>query len=124
MPLNRHLSVRRPRRRSCLLKELPRCLQLEDDAEQRRRGNSDGIWTAVGWRGIRTFVDASRTWRLTNLGKRYFERNRGLPEVVLRIPCIFETQKTTGRIAHHLGWFPYELLDESLRTRLTHPGAE
>ena len=56
---------------------------------------------------------------MTNLGKRYFEQNAGLPEVVLRIPCIFETQKSTERTVQHRGWFPYELLDESLRARLT-----
>jgi hypothetical protein len=38
--------------------------------------------------------------------------------VVLRIPCIFVTQKTTERSVEHFGWFPYELLDESLRARL------
>ena len=98
---------------------MPRRIQFEDDAEIQRRGNTDYLWTAVGWRGIRTFNGAEGRWRLSNLGKRYFKRNAGLPEVVLRIPCIFETQKTTERSVRHLGWFPYELMDESLRARLT-----
>ena len=29
--------------------------------------------------------------------------------MALRLPCIFETQKTTGRSVRHLGWLPYEL---------------
>ena len=48
-----------------------------------------------GWRPIRTF-----SWRLANLGKRYFEQNAGLPEVVLRIPCIFEAGRVAARAAH------------------------
>ena len=71
-----------------------------------------------GWCSIRTFDGAEGRWKLSNLGKQYFKRNGGLPEVVLRIPCIFETQKTTERAVRHLGWFPYELLDEALHMRL------
>ena len=40
--------------------------------------------------------------------------------MVLRIPCVFFlTTKKNGQEMRHLGWLPYELLDEKLRTRLT-----
>ena len=45
--------------------------------------------------------------------------SNALPEVVLRIPCVFLTTKKNGQELRHLGWFPYELLDEGLRARLT-----
>ena len=92
------------------MKEMPRVIRFEDDAETLRRGNTDYLWVThsrgEGWRSIRTFDGASGAWRLSNLGKRYFQRNAGLPEVVLRIPCIFVTQKTTERTVEHVGWFP------------------
>ena len=100
------------------MNKMPRRIHFEDGVEIQRRGNTDYIDTSVGPRAIRTFNGAEGRWRLSNLGKRYFQRNAGLPEVVLRIPCIFETQKTTERSVRHLGWFPYELLNESLRARL------
>ena len=83
-----------------------------------RRGNTDYIETSVGRRAIRTFDGADGKWKLSNLGKRYFKSN-ALPEVVLRIPCVFLTTKKNGQELRHLGWFPYELLDEGLRTQLT-----
>ena len=65
-----------------------------------------------------TFSGADGSWKLSNLGKRFFKSN-ALPEVVLRIPCVFLTTKKDGLELQHLGWFPYELLDEGLCARLT-----
>ena len=89
---------------------MPRQIRFEDDAEIQRRGNTDYLWVThargEGWRPIRTFDGAEGRWRLSNLGKQYFKRNGGLPEVVLRTPCIFETQKTTEQVVRHLGRRP------------------
>ena len=40
-----------------------------------------------------------------------------MPEVVLRIPCVFLTTQNRLELRNS-GWFPYALLDEGLRTRL------
>ena len=97
---------------------MPRRINFDADAVPFRRGNTDYIQTSVGRRAIRTFDGANGSWKLSNLGKRFFKSN-ALPEVVLRIPCEFLTTKKNGEELRHLGWFPYELLDEGLRTRLT-----
>ena len=97
---------------------MPRRINFEADAVPFRRGNTDYIQTSVGRRAIRTFDGANGSWKLSNLGKRFFKSN-ALPEVVLRIPCEFLTTKKNGEELRHLGWFPYELLDEGLRARLT-----
>ena len=97
---------------------MPRRIYFEADAVPFRRGNTDYIQTSVGRRAIRTFDGANGSWKLSNLGKRFFKSN-ALPEVVLRIPCVFLTTKKNGQELRHLGWFPYELLDEGLRARLT-----
>ena len=50
-----------------------------------RRGNSDYIDTNVGPRPVRVFNAAAGTWRVTNLGKRWFqERDVPPPWVPLR----------------------------------------
>ena len=95
---------------------MPRRINFEADAVPFRRGNTDYIETSVGRRAIRTFSGADGSWKLSNLGKRFFKSN-ALPEVVLRIPCVFLTTKKNGQELRHLGWFPYELLDEGLRAR-------
>ena len=69
---------------------MPRRINFEADAVPYRRGNTDYSETSVGRRAIRTFNGADGSWKLTNLGKRYFKSN-ALPEVVLRIPCVFPT---------------------------------
>ena len=95
---------------------MPRRVSSEADAVPYRRGNTDYIETSVGRRAIRTFNGADGSWNLSKLGKRYFKSN-ALPEVVLRIPCVFLTTKKNGEELRHLGWFSYELLDEGLRAR-------
>ena len=50
-----------------------------------RKGITDYIQTSVGRRAIRAFNGAEGRWKLSALGKRYFQSN-ALPEVVLRIP--------------------------------------
>ena len=97
---------------------MPRRINFEEDAVPFRRGTTDYIETSVGRRAIRTFSGADGSWKLSNLGKRFFKSN-ALPEVVLRIPCVFLTTKKNGQELRHLGWFHYELLDEGLRTQLT-----
>ena len=97
---------------------MPRRINFEADAVPFRRGNTDYIQTSVGRRAIRTFDGANGSWKLRNLGKRFFKSN-ALPEVVLRIPCVFLTTKKNGQELRHLGWFPCELLDEGLRAPLT-----
>ena len=101
---------------------MPRRINFEEGAAPFRRGNTDYIERSVGRRAIRTFDGANGSWKLSTLGKRFFKSN-ALPEVVLRIPCVFLTTKRDGRELRHLGWFPYELLDEGLKTRLLYlPG--
>ena len=98
-----------------LKKIMPRVIRYEQNAEIKRRGNTDYLKTDArrkdGWRAIRTFNGGDGSWKLSNLGIRYFKSN-ALPEVVLRIPCVFLTTKKNGQELRHRGWFPYELLDE------------
>ena len=78
---------------------MPRRINFEAVAVPYRRGNTDYIETSVGRRAIRT-SGADGSWKLSNLGKRFFKSN-ALPEVVLRIPCVFLTTKKNGaRTAH------------------------
>ena len=101
---------------------MPRRIRYEQDAEVRRRGNTDYLETDArtkgGWRAIRTFNAATGEWRLTALGRRYYSQLDGLPEVVMWIPATFDTYKSGRPNVQHQGWFPYELLDIQLRQRL------
>ena len=81
---------------------MPRRINPQADAVPYRRGNTDYIETSVGRRAIRTFNGADGSWTLSTLGKRYFKFN-ALPEVVLRIPCVFLTTKKNGQELRHLG---------------------
>ena len=101
---------------------MPRRIGYEQNAEIRRRGNTDYLKTNArtrdGWRAIRTFSSASGEWRLTALGKRYFADHDGLPEYVLRIPARFDVYRSGRPNAQYEGWFPFELLDVNMRQRL------
>ena len=101
---------------------MPRRITYEQDAEIRRRGNTDYLKTNArtkdGWRAIRTFNTASGEWRLTALGKRYFADHDGLPEYVIRIPALFDVHRAGRPNAQYEGWFPFELLELELRQRL------
>ena len=101
---------------------MPRRIRYEQDAEIKRKGNTDYLKTDAqskdGWRPIRTFNTSTGEWRLTALGKRYYADVEGLPEVVLRLPVVFDTYKAGRGNVQHEGWFPYELLDIELRQRL------
>ena len=99
-----------------------RRINYAEDAEITRKGNTDYLKTDAptkdGWRAIRTFNAGTGEWRLTALGKRYFADHQLLPEIVIRIPAIFDTHRSGRPNVRHEGWFPYELLDISLREEL------
>ena len=99
---------------------MPRVIRYEQNAEIKRRGNTDYLKTDArtkdGWRAIRTFNTSTGEWRLTALGKRYFADHDGLPEYVIRIPATFDVYRSGRPNAQYPGWFPYELLE--LRQRL------
>ena len=101
---------------------MPRVIRYAPDAEIKRRGNTDYLKTDArtkdGWRAIRTFSSSTGEWRLTTLGKRYYSEVEGLPEYVLRIPSLFDVYRHGRDNTQYEGWFPYELLDISLRQRL------
>ena len=101
---------------------MPRRITYDQDAEIKRRGNTDYLKTHAGtkdgWRASRTFNTSSGEWRLTALGKRYYANFDGLPEYVIRIPAIFNVYRSGRPNAQYQGWFPYELLDIGLRQRL------
>mgnify|MGYP006234628399 CR=1 FL=1 len=61
---------------------------------------------------------AAGTWRVTNLGKRFF-RDRAPPntEYVLCLPVLFHIQKG-DHVVEHTGWFPVTDLEPALRERL------
>ncbi len=54
----------------------------------RRKGNSDYVETDRGPRPVRVFNPAAGTWRVTNLGNRWFgsERAPQHSEVVMQLP--------------------------------------
>ena len=101
---------------------MPRIIRYEQNAEIKRRGNTDYLKTDArtkdGWRPIRTFSSASGEWRLTNLGKKYFADHDGLPEYVIRIPATFDVYRAGRPNAQYEGWFPYELVELEMRQRL------
>ena len=77
---------------------MPRVIRYEQNAEIKRRGNTDYLKTDArskdGWRAIRTFNTATGEWRLTALGKRYFADHDGLPKYVIRIPATFDVYRS------------------------------
>ena len=83
---------------------MPRRIQFEANAEIKRKGNTDYLKTDArsgdGWRPIRTFNSATGEWRLTALGKRYYADMEGLPEVVMRLPVVFDMYKARGNVQH------------------------
>ena len=101
---------------------MPRRITYDQDAEIKRRGNTDYLKTHAGtkdgWRPIRTFDTTRGEWRLTASGKRYYADFDGLPEYVIRIPAHFNVYRSGRPNAQYQGWFPYELLDIGLRQRL------
>ena len=70
-----------------LKESMPRVVRYEQNAEIKRRGNTDYLKTDArtedGWRAIRTFNTSTGEWRLTALGKRYFADHDGLPAYVI-----------------------------------------
>ena len=101
---------------------MPRVIRYEQNAEIKRRGNTDYLKTDARtkdvWRPIRTFNTSSGEWRLTALGKRYFADHEGLPEYVIRIPALFDVYRPGRPNTQYEGWFPFELLELELRQRL------
>ena len=92
---------------------MPRHITWEDGAEVTRRGRSDVIDTNVGVRPARVFRGDLGTWRLTNLGKRYYASIDGLSEYVWTLPVIFIIQRPDGTTVRHRGYYP--LTDVDLR---------
>ena len=92
---------------------MPRIIRYEQNAEIKRRGNTDYLKTDArtkdGWRAIRTFNTGTGEWRLTALGKRYFADHDGLPEYVIRTPATFDVDRSGRPNTQYEGWFPYEL---------------
>ena len=88
----------------------------------KRKGNTDYLKTDArtkdGWRAIRTFNSGTGEWRLTALGKRWFADHDGWQEYVVRMPATFDVYRAGRNNVQYEGWFPYELLDISLRQRL------
>ena len=72
--------------------------------EVTRRGRSDVIETNVGTRPLRVFRGDLGTWRLTELGKRYFASMDGLSERVWKLPVIYITLKPDGTTVRHRGY--------------------
>ena len=101
---------------------LPKLIRHEQNAEIKRRGNTDCLKTDArtkdGWRAIRTFNIATGEWRLTALGKKYSADHDGLPEYVIRIPATFHVYCAGRPNAQYEGWFPFELLELEMRQRL------
>ena len=90
---------------------MPRVIRYEQNAEIKRRGNTDYLKTDPrtkdGWRAIRTCNTATGEWRLTALGKKYFADHDGLPEYVIRIPATFDVYRAGKPNVQYEGWFPY-----------------
>ena len=101
---------------------MPRVIRYEQNAEIKRRGNTDYLKTDArskdGWRAIRTFNTASGEWRLTALWEKYFADHDGLPEYVIRTPATFDVYRAGRPNAQYKGWFPDELLELEMRQRL------
>ena len=85
---------------------MPRVIRYEQNAEIKRRGNTEylktGARTKDGWRPIHTFNTSAGEWRLTALGKRYFADDDGLPEYVIRIPATFDVYRSGRPNAQYL----------------------
>ena len=79
---------------------MPRRIGYEQDAEIKRKGNTDYLKTDTrsrdGWRPIRTFNAATGEWRLTALGRRYYADHEGLPEYMIRTPAILMSMHSPG----------------------------
>ena len=101
---------------------MPRVIRYEQDAQIKRKGNTDYLKTDArskdGWWAIRSFNTASGEWRLTALGKKYFSDHDGLPEFVIRIPATFDVYRPGRPNTQYEGWFPFELLELEMRQRL------
>ena len=67
------------------------------------QGNSDYVETNLGPRPVRVFNPAAGTWRVTNLGNRWFHSEHQQSEVVIQLPAKFYTQKHGGGQVMHRG---------------------
>ena len=105
---------------------MPRVYTFAPDARLERRGNTDYVQVVrtdgqIVSRPVRTFRGDLGSWRVTNLGRKWFARP-GQPnsEYVLQIPVKFwETSR--GRMdapAIHYGWYPVSNLNPTLRRRI------
>ena len=107
-------------------KLMPRVYNFAPDARLERRGNTDYVNVVrtdgqIVRRPVRTFRGDLGSWRVTNLGMKWFARP-GQPnsEYVLQIHVkLWETSR--GRMdnpAIHYGWYPVSNLNPTLRRRI------
>ena len=105
---------------------MPRVYNFAADARLERRGNRDYVNVVRGdgsvvSRPVRVFRGDLGSWRVTNVGKRWFARPGTVnSEYALQIPVEF-WEASRGRMDNptiHYGWYPVSNLNPALRRRI------